>query len=65
MESNFLRHQNRKNNQQGYVLRSFRIPPPVKELAAFESESIELAKNRKFRKVKNQLQSQLKKDIKK
>ena len=65
MESNFLRHQKRKNNQQRYVLRSCRIPPPVKELAAFESELIGLVKNIKFGKVKNQLQSQLKKDIKK
>ena len=45
-----------KSNQQRYGLRSFKIPPPVKELAAFESELIELVKNIKFRKVKNQLQ---------
>ena len=54
-----------KSNQQRYGLRSFKIPPPVKELAAFESELIELVKNIKFRKVKNQLQNQLKEDIKK
>ena len=41
-----------KNNQQRYGLRSFKIPPPVKELAAFESKLIELVKNIKFRKVK-------------
>ena len=44
-----------KSNQQRYGLRSFKIPPPVKELAAFESELIELIKNIKFRKVKHQL----------
>ena len=54
-----------KNNQQRYRLRSLKIPPPVKELATFESELIELVKNIKFRKVKNQLQNQLKEDIKK
>ena len=54
-----------KNNQQRYGLRSFKIPPPIKELAAFECELIELVKNIKFRKVKNQLQNQLKEDIKK
>ena len=54
-----------KNNQQRYGLRSFKIPPPVKELAAFESELIELVKNIKFQKVKNQLQNELKEDIKK
>ena len=54
-----------KNNQQRYELCSFKIPPPVKELPAFESKLIELVKNIKFRKVKNQLQNQLKEDIKK
>ena len=38
---------------------------PVKELAAFESELIDLVKNIKFRKAKNQLQNKLKEDIKK
>ena len=65
MESNFSGHQKKKSNQQRYGLRSFNIPPPVKELAAFESELIELVKNIKFQKVKNQLQNQLKEDIKK
>ena len=37
-----------KNNQQWYGLCSFKIPPPVKELAAFESELIELVKNIKL-----------------
>ena len=55
----------KENNQQTYGLRSFKIPPPVKELAGFESELIELVRNTKFRKVKNQLQNQLKEDIKK
>ena len=53
------------NNLQTYGLRSFKIPPPVKEHAPFESELIELVKNIKFRKVKNQLQNQPKEDIKK
>ena len=52
-----------KNNQQKYGLRSFKIPPPVKELAAFESELIDLVKNIKCRKLKNRLQNQLKEDI--
>ena len=52
-----------KSNQQRYGLPSFKIPPPVKELAAFESELIESVKSIKFRKVKNQLQNQLKEDI--
>ena len=65
MESNFSGHQKRKNNQERYGLRSFKIPPPVKELATFQSELVELVKNIKFRKVKNQLQYQLKEDIKK
>ena len=37
------------NNQQRYGLRSFKVPPPVEEVAAFESELIELVKNIKFR----------------
>ena len=44
-----------KSNQQRYGLRSFKIPPRVKELASFESELVELIKNIKFRKVKKQL----------
>ena len=54
-----------KSNQQRCGLCSFKVRPPVKELSAFESELIELLKNIKFRKVKNQLQNQLKEDIKK
>ena len=54
---------NDKSNQQRYGLRSFKIPPSVKELAAFESQLIEVVKNIKLRKVKNQLQNQLKEDI--
>ena len=54
-----------KNKQERYGLCNFKIPPPVKELAAFESELIELVKNIKFRKAKNQLQNKLKEDIKK
>ena len=42
----------------------FKIPPPVKELVAFEPELTELVKNVKFWKVKKQLPNQLKKDIK-
>ena len=42
----------------------FKIPPPVKELVAFEPELTELVKNIKFWKVKKQLPNQLKKDIK-
>ena len=61
----FRTPEKKKNNQQRYGLGSFKIPPPVKELAAFESELIELVKNIKFRKVNNQLQNQLKEDIKK
>ena len=38
-----------KSNQQRYGLCSFKIPPPVKELATFESELVELVKNIKFR----------------
>ena len=53
-----------KSNQQRYGLCSFKIPPLVKELAVFESKLIELAKNIKFQNVKNQLQNQLKEDIK-
>ena len=53
-----------KSNQQRYGLRSFMMPPPVKELATFESKLIELARNITIRKVKNQLQNQLKEDIK-
>ena len=53
-----------KNNEEKYGLCSFKIPPPVKKLAAFELELIELEKNIKFRKVKNQLQNQLKEDTK-
>ena len=37
-----------KSNQQRYGLRSFKIPPPVRELAAFESELIELVKKHKI-----------------
>ena len=53
-----------KSNQQRYGLCSFKIPPLVKELTVFESKLIELAKNIKFQNVKNQLQNQLKEDIK-
>ena len=41
-----------KNNQQRYGLCSFKALPPIKELAAFESELIELVKNIKFRSQK-------------
>ena len=54
---------NEKSNHQRYGLLSFKIPPSVKELAAFESQLIELVKNIKLQKVKNQLQNQLKEDI--
>ena len=40
--------QKKKNNQQMYGLCSFKIPPPIKELAAFESKLIELVNNIKF-----------------
>ena len=53
-----------KSNQQRNGLCSFKIPPLVKELTVFESKLIELAKNIKFQNVKNQLQNQLKEDIK-
>ena len=33
-----------------YGLGSFKIPPPVKKLVAFESELIELVKNKNFEK---------------
>ena len=52
-----------KSNQQRYGLRSFKIPPPRIKHAAFESELIESVKSIKFRKVKNQLQNQLKEGI--
>ena len=61
----FENTKNEKNNQPRYGLCHFKIPPPVKERGAFGSELIELVKNIKFRKVKNQLQNQLKEDIKK
>ena len=44
-----------------YGLCNFKIPAPVKELVAFESELIELVNNVKFRKVKNQLKEDIKK----
>ena len=50
----FLDTKRENNYQQRYGLRTFSIPPPVKELATFESELIELVKNKKFQKVKNQ-----------
>ena len=46
-----------KKKQQRY----FQMPPPIKELATFESELTDI----KFGKVKNQLQNQLKEDIRK
>ena len=40
---------NNNNNNKGTDLRSFKIPPPVKELAVFEFELIELVRNIKYR----------------
>ena len=56
MESNFSRHQKKKKTttkSMDYAV--LKLPLPVKELEAFESELIELVKNIKFRKIKNQL----------
>ena len=46
-----------------YGLKSQKTAPPINELAAFENDLIELAKNIKFRTVYNQLQGTLKSDI--
>ena len=48
MERIFQETKQEKNNQQRYGLCSFKIPPPLKELAAFEFELIELVKNIQF-----------------
>ena len=47
-----------------YGLKSQKTSPPLSELAAFENDLIELAKNIKFRTVQIQLQRTLKSDIK-
>ena len=47
-----------------YGLKSPKTPTPINELAGFENDLIELAKNIKFRTVHNQLQKTLKSDIK-
>ena len=66
MESNFTRHQKRKQQQaKVWITQFYKKQPAVKELAAFQSELTELVKNIKLRKVKNQQQNHLKEDIKK
>ena len=48
MESNFSRLEKRKKQPVKVWIMQFKIPPPVKELPAFESELIELVKIIKF-----------------
>ena len=48
MERIFQETKKEKNNRQRYGLYSFKIPPLLKELAAFEFELIELVKKIQF-----------------
>ena len=48
MERIFQETKKEKNNRQRYGLCSFKIPPLLKELAAFEFELIELVKKIQF-----------------
>ena len=48
-----------------YGLKSNKCPPQLKELIPFEDDLIDLVKNIKFRKVRNDFQKQLHEDLKK
>ena len=52
------------NKTETYGLKSLKTPPPIKELAAFENDLIELVRNIKLRIVQNWPQRTLKSDIK-
>ena len=54
----------RKNQTEWHGLRSTRCPGKVNELVPFEKDLIALAKNVKFRKVKNLFEKKLQQDIK-
>ena len=72
----FLEEQKRKENKkqdtthtpslekETYGFKTNSCPPPVKELEAFEKDLFDIVKTLKFRKISNEFQSQLNKDIK-
>jgi hypothetical protein len=49
---------------ENYGLKSLKCPPVVKELSQFEYELLQLAKDVKFRNIKNSFQTRLKEDAK-
>ena len=51
--------------KESYALRSRKFPPAIDKLAVFEEDLRLMIKNIKFRKVKNEFQTKLSKDIKK
>ena len=52
------------NNNQTFGFKSTKCPPPINELANFENDMMQMVKNIQFRKINNNFQQILKKDIK-
>ena len=53
-----------KNSKETYNLKTSKAPPLVKELKTFQDGLINIAKNIKYRRVRNNFQNNLHKDIK-
>ena len=61
----FLGKLSSDNNNQTFGFKSTKCPPPINELANFENDMMQMVKNIQFRKINNNFQQILKKDIKK
>ena len=62
--SNDSRDNIKEENTEWYGLKSPYSPRQVKELIPFENDLVELIRNIKFRKIRNNFQEKLKQDIK-
>ena len=62
--SNDSRDNIKEENTEWYGLKSPYSPRQVKELIPFENDLVELIRNIKFRKIRNNFQEKLKEDIK-
>ena len=60
----FLNPNPNKTSKETFNFNTTNPPPPIKELKAFLDGLSEIAKNLKFKQVKDQFQSTLKKDLK-
>ena len=61
--AHFLNPNFSKNKKETYNLKTSKAPPLVKELKMFQDGLYDIAKNLKYRKVRNNFQSKLKQDI--